>query len=137
MEEVVAQLSRDLIAVAGELDAAKASVSTSFMEVVRHVEHQVFDPLVGAKTVAAEFGMSVSNFSHQFKKCTGQTFSEFVLERRLRKAKELLERTDSSLSDIVQETGFGNVSSFIRRFRRVTGCTPIDYRRYARIHRTV
>lgn len=136
MEEVVAQLARDLIAVARELDADNGSVSTSFMQVVQHVERQVFNSMIGAKSMAAEFDMSVSNFSHQFKKCTGQTFSEFVLERRLRKAKDLLQNTDEPLSEIVRETGFGNVSSFIRRFRKVTGRTPIDYRRYARLQRS-
>ena len=53
----------------------------------------------------------------------------FVLERRLAKSRELLARTDLSLSEVAFAVGFADQSHFTRRFRRVVGVSPGQFRK--------
>ena len=82
---------------------------------------------------AADFcGYSTSYFMKFFKAFTGTTFVEYLNQRRLKKAAELLTDTDETVLAISEATGFENHSDFIRLFRRYYGTTPYQYRRRSR-----
>jgi len=68
--------------------------------------------------------MSPNYFSSYFRRVTGVTFSEYLTDLRIRKAKELLRTTDLSTNEIAGECGFGNMSNFYRLFKKQTGSTP-------------
>lgn len=74
-------------------------------------------------------GISEPAFSKQFKKWTGQGFSDMVRKLRIARARHLLERTDDPVSAICFEVGFTNLSNFNRRFIAETGTTPTEYRK--------
>jgi AraC-like DNA-binding protein len=62
----------------------------------------------------------------------GTTFSQFVLERRLERARHLLgshEHMTKSISEVAYEVGFGDLSYFNRCFRKRYGLTPSGLRR--------
>ena len=67
-----------------------------------------------------------------FKKMMGMTISDYLLEYRLGRATELLERTEKSITEIAHEVGFNSVSNFTALFRTKTGLTPSKYRESAR-----
>jgi AraC-like DNA-binding protein/mannose-6-phosphate isomerase-like protein (cupin superfamily) len=73
-------------------------------------------------------GMSRPTFCRQFKKHTGQTFSEFVTRVRLDAACRELVESDRSVLEIALLCGFTQVSFFNRIFRRRLGCNPTGYR---------
>ncbi len=79
--------------------------------------------------LAAEFYFSRSRMTAAFKQITGFTIVEYITFMRIRKAKELLLHTDHSMTDIADETGFGNVTYFERVFRTTVGKTPLQYRK--------
>lgn len=64
-----------------------------------------------------------------FHKETGTSFSEYVNNMRLEKAKHLLEMTPDDIMSIATQVGFANVTYFNRLFKRQTGMTPKEYRR--------
>ncbi|NHC42599.1 AraC family transcriptional regulator [Bacillus sp. MM2020_1] len=66
--------------------------------------------------------------SKTIKKGTTRTFKELLQERRLVKAKELLEGTDLSIGAIVEQVGYDNISYFYRIFKGKYGRTPKEYR---------
>lgn len=66
--------------------------------------------------------------SKQIKQATKYTFKELLMEKRLTKAKELLEKTDMPITKIIDEVGYDNVSYFYRIFKSKYGKTPKDYR---------
>ena len=68
--------------------------------------------------------MSPNYFSSYFRRVTGVTFSEYLTDFRIRKAKGLLRTTDLSTNEIAGECGFGNMSNFYRLFKKQTGSTP-------------
>jgi AraC-like DNA-binding protein len=79
--------------------------------------------------LAEHFNMSVSSISHYFRGSTGQTLSDYISKQRIQMAKKLLIDTDSNLKMIVDAVGYSDVSSFIKKFKRLVGATPGEYRR--------
>ncbi len=88
-------------------------------------------PAATLASVSRAFGMSANYFSTLFHKRTGTTFSEFLGERRLARAKTLLETTDERVYRIGESVGYSNPKSFMRAFRDRYGLTPNGARKAA------
>ena len=77
----------------------------------------------------AEFaGFSRYYFSRSFKKQTGYSFKDYLCQKRLQVAMDLLIRSNCSMREVAIESGFGSVATFNRVFREKKGCTPTQYR---------
>ncbi|MCR5155813.1 MAG: response regulator [Butyrivibrio sp.] len=63
-----------------------------------------------------------------FKKETGMSFKNYVIEKRLRLAKDLLLDTDEPINMISQKVGYDNYSYFTRLFKKSFGVTPVEFR---------
>ena len=64
----------------------------------------------------------------KFKQQTGYSFRDYLSQRRIQVAMELLIRTDKPMNQVAQESGFGSVATFNRAFRDYKSCTPTQYR---------
>ncbi|RAV16684.1 helix-turn-helix domain-containing protein [Paenibacillus contaminans] len=78
--------------------------------------------------LASEFKLSVSHVSRLFKEQTESNFIDYLMDIRMRKAKELLAGTDMLVRDVSGAVGYTNVNSFVRIFKKSTGFTPGEYR---------
>ena len=68
--------------------------------------------------------------SKLFKKNTGSSLMDYVTKVRIERAKELLERTVLTISEIAIETGYSNTAYFTKMFKKYTnGVTPREYRK--------
>jgi AraC family transcriptional regulator len=76
--------------------------------------------------------MSSFHFLRSFKDATGSTPHQFILQRRVDRAKQLLVKTTQSMMEISCALGFASVSHFSSTFRQKTGVTPTVFRRQAR-----
>jgi len=77
---------------------------------------------------AAAVGMSNSRFSTVFAQECGRTFTEYLTNLRLEKAKELLTTTDRRSSQIALEVGYNDSHYFSYLFKKNVGMTPGEYR---------
>ena len=68
-------------------------------------------------------------FIKLFKQFTGMTPYEYLINYRTNQAKKLLRRTEEPISQVAFKAGFQDECNFIRTFRRITGTTPLDFRR--------
>lgn len=82
-------------------------------------------------------GMSPSSFSRFFKKSTGKTLSEYIVDIRLGHAARELADSTKTVAEICYESGFNNVSNFNRAFKSHRGCTPKDFRDNYRKHKVI
>lgn len=73
-------------------------------------------------------GYHPSYFSHHFKKLTGQSFSLYLTDMRIKKAKDFLANTAMSIDEISEKVGFQNRNYFSAVFKRTTGISPAKYR---------
>ena len=78
--------------------------------------------------VAQFAGFSRYYFSRSFKRQTGYSFKDYLCQKRLQVAMDLLIRTNRPMRDVAIDSGFGSVATFNRVFREKKGCTPTQYR---------
>lgn len=76
--------------------------------------------------ISTEVGLSRCYFAKMFKQSTGITPYQYVLQQRIKRAKQLL-RQDLPLVEIALDCGFSSQSSFNRTFRKYVGATPRNY----------
>jgi AraC-like DNA-binding protein len=79
--------------------------------------------------VAAQLNMSISAFSHFFKKYTNKSFRQFLIDVRIGHACRLLLDTDQNIKEVCFSSGFNNVANFNRLFKKYRACTPLEFRR--------
>ncbi|MBN1986320.1 MAG: helix-turn-helix domain-containing protein [Prolixibacteraceae bacterium] len=79
--------------------------------------------------VAGVSNMTVNSFCRYFKTRTRKTYVDFLTEYRIGRACKMLLQEEYSISDICYRVGFGNLSNFNRKFKKINGCTPQQYRK--------
>jgi AraC family transcriptional regulator len=84
---------------------------------------------VALKEVARECGLSVSYFSHAFRRTLGVAPHKWLTEQRVVLSKEKLRDDGLSLSDVAAECGFSDQSHLARHFQRIVGVSPGAWRR--------
>ena len=80
------------------------------------------------KEMAELCHLSPSYFSRTFNKEMGESFVNYISSRRIQLAKELLQETGKSITQIADEVGYDNISHFTAVFKRTEGITPSAYR---------
>lgn len=95
---------------------------------VRHLE-QNFREQVSLAELVQSCGLSATHIHRLFQRLLRMSPTEYVLALRLQEARRLLATTDESISSIAVDTGFFDQSHFTKRFRKVTGMTPTQFRK--------
>jgi AraC-like DNA-binding protein len=96
-------------------------------EALRRIE-AASDEMLTLTELAREAAMSPYHFLRTFRRIVGQTPHQFVLRTRLHRAAVRLRRSDKPVSAIAFDAGFNDLSTFNRRFRRVMGTSPTEFR---------
>jgi AraC family transcriptional regulator len=81
------------------------------------------------ESLASEIEISPLYLPRAFKAAIGQSPHQYVLQRRIQKAKDLLTSTDSPIVDIALAVGFSSQSHLSNWFHRLVGVSPASYRR--------
>jgi len=100
--------------------------------VVAYVEDHL-DAGPTLEQIAAVVHLSPYHFARQFKTATGLPPHEYLIARRVERAKQLLQGGDLSLAEVAAYAGFSDQSQFSRHFKRLVGVTPRQFRMSARI----
>jgi AraC family transcriptional regulator len=83
---------------------------------------------IAVTELADAVGLSPSHFIRAFKKAVGVPPYQFILGRRIERAKEMLSSKHVSVSTVADETGFNGLTQLTRVFRKVVGVTPTAFR---------
>lgn len=75
--------------------------------------------------------LSMFHFLRMFSRVIGVTPHQYLMRCRLRHAARLLAEDTASITDIALRVGFGDLSNFVRTFRRAAGASPSAFRRMA------
>lgn len=78
--------------------------------------------------IADMMNFSKYHFSRLFKEFTHESFYRYVTRKRIEYAEQLLVHQKLSVTEAAVAAGYANTSSFIRMFKSVNGCTPLQYR---------
>jgi AraC family transcriptional regulator len=101
--------------------------------VVEYVEEHL-DAGLTLGQMAAVARLSAYHFARQFKGATGLPPHQYVITRRVERAKQLLQAgAGLSLAEVAAHAGFCDQSQFSHHFKRLVGVTPRQFRTPARI----
>jgi len=87
----------------------------------------VYATEITLEEAANYIGFSKYHFTRLFKQYTNTTFYDYLCHKRISAAQQLLS-SDMPITEIAFQVGFNNVTSFCRCFKKLTNCSPSEYR---------
>jgi AraC family transcriptional regulator len=106
----------------GGLDGRRLKRTLEFIEA--HISEEL-----SLSRLAAAAEMSVSHFRAGFRESVGVPVHQYVIERRVERAKSLLMREERSIAEIALAAGFTHQSHLSRHMQRSTGFSPLQMKR--------
>lgn len=106
-----------------------SKVDNTRLNDVFNFTHANYKKEISLEEVANISHLSVTSFCRYFKMMTKKTYYDFLIEIRISHACRLLVDNKLPTEVICYDCGFNNVSNFYRHFKRVTGMTPLDYKK--------
>lgn len=98
----------------------------------RQLMDQSYDLPLDLKQISSEACFSRYHFLRLFRQTFNKTPHQYLVERRIEKAKELLTSADLRVTDVCFEVGFQSLGSFSSLFHKSVGHPPITYREKSR-----
>ncbi len=98
------------------------------IKMMYYIEEHITEDL-RLQTISAQMNLSREYTSYIFKKETGKTLTDYVNERKLLLAKELIQNGEMSLTDIAAYLGYENYNYFSRLFKRYMEISPVMFKK--------
>ncbi|SFT24337.1 response regulator [Paenibacillus sp. BC26] len=127
-QSAVAYLKELAMIVTEGIKRSRASGGTAVAEAVRQYIDAHYMNEISLSMLADRFHINTTYLSELFKKQFGSTFSEYLVQARIRKASELLADPNLRLADIAELVGFANASYLSSVFKKMYGVSPNEYR---------
>jgi YesN/AraC family two-component response regulator len=96
-------------------------------EIISYIEEHCYEKINLADLAQMCF-YNPSYFSKIFKETFGKNLTDFIQEKRIEKAIELLKHQEATIDEIVQKVGFCDKKQFYKIFKKITGVTPGEFR---------
>jgi AraC-like DNA-binding protein len=106
------------------------------VEAALWIESHAHEP-IALERAAHAAGLSAFHFLRLFSSVLGVTPHQYVLRVRLRRAASLLAEEARSITDIALDSGFADLSNFVRTFHRAAGLSPSAFRSLAKPNRKI
>ena len=107
-------------------------IGTDELSAIEQVQQFISSNLsrdISLTDAAALVHLNPSYLSQLFKQQTGGKFVDYVIEMRMEEARKLLIKTSLRVSEIAERLGYGDISYFSSTFKKLTGCSPLEYRK--------
>ncbi len=129
--EEVRRYARQIMVRAMELrdHESKKQQRDLLSQAIGFIDRHYPDETISLDRVARKVNISPNYFSAMFSQEVGQTFIEYLTGKRISEAKRMLRQTDKRSSEIAFAVGYKDPHYFSFVFKKVSGCTPSEYRR--------
>jgi CheY-like chemotaxis protein/AraC-like DNA-binding protein len=111
----------------GNNEKVSEEYSAFLKKAIEIVERHLKDDDFNVRVFTVEMGMSRSNVFRKVKSISGLSISEFIRYIRLKKAAELMIKTDIQVKEVAYEVGINDIRYFRQQFNKVFGINPSDY----------
>ncbi|MDR0897200.1 MAG: response regulator [Oscillospiraceae bacterium] len=129
VEEIRPMLGEILLAAVGfREERGKSRHDALIAKAQAYLAEKFCDPMVNLRELAEHVNLSTNHFCTVFSQATGKTFTEYLTDLRMEKAKELLANAALRTSDVAYQVGFNDPHYFSYLFRKHEGVSPRDYR---------
>lgn len=96
---------------------------------VQKIIEQQFSEKFTVDQLAEEAALSRRSLERRFKKATLNTVVEYIQRVKVEAAKQHLETTRNTVSEVMYDVGYSDEKSFRELFKKITGLTPVQYRK--------
>ncbi|MEA4822144.1 MAG: substrate-binding domain-containing protein [Erysipelotrichales bacterium] len=100
----------------------------NIQEVLKYLQKNLISP-IKIEELTSLVSISRRGLEIKFKKEMGVSIYQFILNQRVELFTTLLITTDLSIIEITDQAGFNDYSSIFRIFKKINGCSPIEYRK--------
>lgn len=128
LEEAAARLNVLLLHIARSVRPPESAFSTDRFQASLNYLNRHYTQAIRLETLAEMEYLSASRYSALFRQIIGCSPQQYLLELRLKNARELLHSTDLSIAEVARSVGYEDALYFSRLFRRHTGQPPSAYR---------
>ncbi len=111
--------------------APREAASEAVTAVTEYIRRHYADASLDNKRIAGQFSYHPYHLSTLMKRSTGKTLNAFLVDHRIKIAKDLLLTTDLDVNTVAWKCGFNSTAYFIKQFKAHVGTTP---RQYAKNH---
>ncbi len=108
-------------------ESAETKRDSSIEKVMEYLREHYSEDITLTGIAEAVF-LNPTYISRLIKSQTGKNYSDLVMEMRIERAVELLEKTDLYVYEIAERVGYSNLKYFYKVFRKIKGKSPSDYR---------
>lgn len=98
-------------------------------QAIEYINEHLSENKLSLASIAAELKISQYYFCRLFKKSTGMTPHQYLIQQRIKRAKQLLKLPELTVTSIALECGFANQSHLAKYFRLHTGVSPQQFRK--------
>lgn len=126
--EIIYELYDQAVSINEKKSSGHQNYHKSIHRTIQHINHHLSEPLI-VSHLAELAGLNADYYCRVFKSCTGLSPSRYILENRLKKARDLIIYTTLSIQQIALQCGFQSPSYFTVRFRDYFGSSPGVYRK--------
>ncbi|CAM4137811.1 helix-turn-helix domain-containing protein [Paenibacillus alkaliterrae] len=128
-EEMYAKLKRDYKEFCSVVKLQRTDHSAQlYRKITVYINEHFYESGLSLTMMADYFELNSSYMSTFFKNYSGQNITDYLLNLRIQKTKELLLETSLTISDIAERVGYASNIGLIRVFKKVEGITPGQYR---------
>ena len=123
LEQIMVSLFKQLLAA----QEFSPKIDNRISRVLAHIESNL-DNECSLEELASISNLSISHFKVEFKKQTGKTVGEILIQQRMEKARALLNHTDYPVQIVAERVGYNSLSAFSRRFSEYFGKSPSKFK---------
>ena len=126
MKEVCLHMLGQVI---GVMEKRQSEVSRNIIERAAEYMKQNFDRALSLESLADQYFLNPTYFSRMFRQYMGVTFTDYLIELRMERAKELLCQGKYKVYEVSSKVGYTSDKYFCRVFKQYTGQSPTEYSR--------
>ncbi|QHW33093.1 response regulator [Paenibacillus rhizovicinus] len=129
IDDIISWFRRKLFEVSEKLHMKSQKKNRKLIEEVRMYIDRRLGTELTLKEVADRFSFSPNHLGVLFKDETGETFSSYLISKRMSAARTHLQNPKMKIYEVAHMTGYQNIAYFSRQFKEWSGMTPGDFRK--------
>lgn len=133
VSDILSWLRRRFFELSERLFTKRSKTNRKLIKNILKYTKERIELKVTLKETAAHFNFSPNYLGHLFKEETGMSFSDFLLDLRMKRVCELLADPSFKIYEIAERVGYKNIIYFNRQFKHSTGMSPGEYRKKHKI----
>ena len=126
--KLLVDILTEILFTAGAVTSPQVHAPAYIQEALKCIDTHFSDTLT-LEYFSDKLKVSKFHFAREFKKYTGFSPGEYIINTRVNSAKQLLQHSDFPVAEIAGAVGFNNTCHFINTFKQKTGMTPLKFKK--------